>query len=387
MSRRLRVHHLITKLELGGAQQNTLYCVARHDRSRYEVSLGAGPGGLLDAEARRIRRARAFWFAGLRREVNPAADLTFIAAYAVFLRKERIDILHTHSSKAGILGRAAAALAGTPVVIHTVHGWGFHDYQAAPVRRLYVALERAAARATDLLFSVSAEDVARGVREGIGHASQYRVVRSGIDVAAFARPARPRAAVRRALGVPAGAPLVLTVGNFKAQKAPLDFVRAAAVVRRAIPRAWFIMAGDGELKEPARALAERLGVGNRLILPGWRRDVADLLHAADVFALSSLHEGLPRSVLQAAAAGLPVVATAVNGTPEAVREGVTGHLVPPRAPETLAARLAALLKAPRRARAMGRAGRSVVGGEFEISVMLRRIEALYEEVAGLKGLR
>ena len=136
MSRRLRVHHLITKLELGGAQQNTLYCVGHHDRTRYEVSLGAGPGGTLDRDARRIRGCRLHWLQKLRREIRPAADAAFIVEYARFLRRERIDILHTHSSKAGMLGRAAAALARTPVVIHTVHGWGFHEFQAWPVRRL-----------------------------------------------------------------------------------------------------------------------------------------------------------------------------------------------------------------------------------------------------------
>jgi glycosyltransferase involved in cell wall biosynthesis len=147
------------------------------------------------------------------------------------------------------------------------------------------------------------------------------------------------------------------------------------------------MCGDGELKDDARALGNELGLGERLVLPGWRRDIPDLLHAADVFALSSLFEGLPRSVLQAAVAGLPVVATAVNGTPEAVRNGATGFLVPAGRPDRMANRLVELLCAPAKARRMGRAGRKLIGAEFEITTMLRQIEDSYEELSDRKGLR
>ncbi len=384
MTRRLHVHHLITKLELGGAQQNTLYCVTHHDRKRYAVSLGAGPGGVLDGEANRIKDAKRFWFPALKREISPWHDWRFVGAYAAFLRRERVDILHTHSSKAGILGRLAAFRAGVPVVIHTVHGWGFHDYQPAPVRALYIGLERRVAPRTDLLIAVSRENVDRGLRNGIGRKAQYRVIRSGIIPEEFSRPHRGRAAVRKALGVPLRAPLVITVGNFKAQKAPLDFIRSAAVVARAVPEARFLMAGDGELRPRARQLALELGIGDRVLMPGWRRDIPDLLHAADAFALSSLFEGLPRSVLQAATAGLPVVATAVSGTPEAVRDGVTGYLVPAGKPDTLGLRLIQVLRNPAKARAMGRAGRKLIGKEFDIRTMLKQIEEAYRSCAGRK---
>ena len=386
MSRRLHVHHLITKLELGGAQQNTLYCVGHHDRSRFRVSLGAGPGGVLDPDARRLRGVEVRWFRRLHREVRPAADLAFILEYAAWLKSARVDILHTHSSKAGILGRMAAAVARTPVVIHTVHGWGFHDFQPRAVQRVYIALERFAARRTDLLFAVSRENRDRGLAEGIGSASQYRVVRSGIALAEFAHPRRKPSAVRRSLGLSAAARVVGTVGNFKAQKAPLDFIRAAARIARAVPAARFVMVGDGEQRPAAERLAAASGLTGKIVFTGWRRDVPDLLHAFDVFALSSLFEGLPRSVLQAAAAGRPVVATDANGTPEAIEEGRTGYVVPRSDPAALAARVIPLLRRPALARAMGRAARAYVGEEFEIRRMLAQIEAEYAALAGMKGL-
>lgn len=384
MNRPLHVHHLITKLELGGAQQNTLYCVEHHDRRAYRVSLGAGPGGVLDADAKRIPRLDLRWFPHLRREVRPVDDLAFLVEFRAWLVSARVDILHTHSSKAGMLGRIAAAMAGTPVVIHTVHGWGFHDFQPMPVQRVYIGLERAVARATDLLFAVSRENRDRGLAAGIGSRSQYRIVRSGIPLAAFARPRRSRAMVLRALRIPAGAPVVGTVGNFKAQKAPMDFIRAAARIARRVPAARFVMVGDGEQRAEAERLAGSLGLAGRVTFTGWRRDIPDLLHAFDVFALSSLFEGLPRSVLQAAAAGLPVVATDANGTPEAVDEGRTGYVVPRGDAAALADRVVALLRDPARARAFGRAGRAFIGQEFEIRRMLAQIESEYRTIWRLK---
>jgi glycosyltransferase involved in cell wall biosynthesis len=384
--RRLHVHHLITKLELGGAQQNTLYCVRHHDRKRFSVSLGAGIGGVLDGDAKSIPGADIHWFPDLVREVSPARDIPFLMKYTRFLVKNRVDILHTHSSKAGILGRIAAAFARIPVVVHTVHGWGFHDYQRMPVRKFYVLLERLIAPHTDILIGVSRENIERGLREGIGHATQYRLIHSGINVAEFSRPSRPRAATRKGLGIPAGALVVGTVGNFKAQKAPLDFIRAAALVQKSVPNAWFVMAGDGELLKEARDLAENLGIGGRVVFAGWRRDIPDLLAAFDLFALSSLFEGLPRSVLQAHSAGLPIVATDAGGTAEAVRDGVTGYVTRPRDPAGLSARIISILKDPAKARAMGEAGRKSIGEDFEIGRMLADIEENYLAIARLKGL-
>lgn len=386
MSRRLHVHHLITRLELGGAQQNTLHCVTNHDRSRFTVSLAAGPGGILDGEARRIPDAEVGFFPSLHREIRPWADLRFLVSYVRYLKRARVDILHTHSSKAGILGRFAGALAGVPVIIHTVHGWGFNDYQSAPVRAVYVLLEKLAVRCTDLLIAVSRENVERGLAEGIGVPSLYRVIRSGIDVSSFRKPLRPAAEVRKELGIPEGAPVVGTVGNFKPQKAPLDFIKVAAAVSREVPEARFVMLGDGELMGASRDLAASLGIADRVVFAGWRRDVTDCLHSFNVFLLSSLFEGLPRSVLQAMSAGLPVVATAAGGTPEAVRDGVTGHVTARGDVDAMARHVTALLKDPARARALGEAGLKAIGEEFEITKMLRDIEAAYMEMAVRKGL-
>jgi glycosyltransferase involved in cell wall biosynthesis len=377
MCRRYRVAHLITRLDLGGAQQNTLFCVEHHDRARFEVELVAGRGGLLDDEARRIADAHVRIVPFLRHPVDPLRDVATLARLRSYLKRRRVDLVHTHSSKAGLLGRVAAFLAGVPAVVHTVHGWSFNETQARWQYRAFVELERAAARLTHRLIVVSNGDRERGLQLGIGRPDQYRVVHSGIDMEAFRHPTTGRAATRERLGVRPDEVLVGTVACLKPQKAPGDFVRAAAAARAHDRRLRFILAGDGPLRGEVESLARELGVGDVLRVLGWRRDVADLLHAMDIFLLTSRFEGLPRSVLQAMAAGVPVVATAVDGTPEVVRHRDTGLLVAPGRPDQAAAAVCELAADATLGRRCARAATRLLDHRFDIHRMVRDLEGIY----------
>jgi len=369
--------HVITRLELGGAQQNTLFCVTHHDRTRFEVGLVAGSGGLLDAEALAIDDAQVRLLPCLRQAIAPLWDLITIFRLRSFMRAQRIDLVHTHSSKAGILGRAAAVLAGVPTVVHTVHGWSFNDTQPVWLRRLYVSLERLAAHFTDRLVVVSARDQERGLAQGIGRREQYDVIHSGIELERFRHPSRDRESVRRELGIEPGQLLVGTVACLKPQKAPLDFVRAADAAYRKNPRLRFVIAGDGELEPTVRELIGELGLEDVVQLLGWRRDVVELLHAMDVFLLTSLFEGLPRAVLQAMAAGTPVIATAVDGTPEVVRDRETGLLVPPSRPDAAALGVLELAQDEELRRHCVREARQALGRGFDIRFMVTHLDRLY----------
>jgi glycosyltransferase involved in cell wall biosynthesis len=390
----LRVVHVITKLELGGAQENTLYTLGHLDPARFSGLLVAGRAGLLVEDARRaVREGRyeARFVPALVREIRPLCDAAALAALVRILRAELRSararggggpapvVVHTHSSKAGVLGRAAARLAGVPIVIHSIHGFAFHPRQRAAVRRLWVALERLAARWTTHFVAVAQADVEEGVALGLFPRERATLIRSGIEVARFAGGGLDRAAKRAELGVPADAPLAGMIGNFKPQKNPVDFVRLAARVAERVPAARFVLAGDGPLRGAVEAEARRLGIGGRLLLLGWRRDVDELIPCLDVLVLTSLWEGLPRVFPQAMAAGRPVVAYRVDGAPEAVEEGVTGFLVEPGDWEGAAARVAELLLDPVRAAALGSAGRARVG-EFDAGEMVRRQEELYERL-------
>lgn len=379
-SHRYRIAHVITRLELGGAQQNTLYCTAHHDRTRFEAGLIAGAGGILDDEARRIADARVDLVPWLEHPVSPAADLLAVVRLRRLFRSARVDLVHTHSSKAGILGRLAARLAGVPAIVHTVHGWSFNDTQAAAIRASYVRLERLAARWTRRLVVVAAGDREKGLAHGIGRPELYTLVRSGIDLTEFERPRASRDEVRRRLGLGPDHLVVGTVACLKPQKAPLDFVRAAAAAHARDPRLRFLVAGDGELREAMERLVAERGLSGIMQFLGWRQDVPELLQAMDVFLLTSLFEGLPRSVLQAMAAGVPVVATAVDGTPEVVRDGATGLLVPPGQPERAAERVLEMIASPDlRARCIAGA-RRVLTSEFDIRHMVRDLDRLYLEL-------
>lgn len=387
----IRVIHIITKLELGGAQQNTLYTLAHLDPTRFSGLLVTHPQGLLAADAREDGRYDKRFVGSLVREVRPVRDGIALAALVGILRREMREargragagtsavIVHTHSSKAGILGRAAARLAGVPVVIHTVHGFGFHSRQRPGVRRFYIALERLAARWTSHFIAVAQADLDAGVALGLFARERASLIRSGIEITRCTGAGIDREAAVRALGFDPARPLVGMVACLKPQKNPADFVRAAALVARSVPEAQFLIAGDGVLRPAVEAEIRRTGLGGRLRVLGWRRDVDVIIPCLDVLVLTSLWEGLPRVFPQAMAAGRPIVAYRVDSAPEAVTEGVTGYLVPSGDYAGAAARIVSLLADPALARRMGAAGRERVGA-FDADLMVRAQEALYERL-------
>lgn len=376
---RTRVLHLITRLELGGAQRNTLYTVAHLDRERFRAGLAWGPGDVLDGEAQRLTDVWLRPVPTMVRQVAPWRDLRTVAALRGAIRAFRPRVVHTHSSKAGVLGRLAARLERVPVVIHSIHGFGFTPLQPAPVRALFLTAERLAAAWTDHFVAVSEANLRRGVRLRLFAADKASLIRSGIELERF-RGGDPGGVAER-LQVPPGAPLVVQIGNFKPQKAPLDFVRMAGAVAPRAPEARFVMVGDGELRAAAEKLAQDLGVAGSMVFCGWWEDVPGLLAAATVSVLTSRHEGLPRAVVESLAAGVPVVATAVDGTVEVVHEGVNGFLVEPGDVAGLADRVAALLADDDLRRRLAAAAPEGLE-EFDIARMVRRQEELYEWLTG-----
>ena len=381
MVRRLKVAHIITRLELGGAQQNTLYCCSNHDRKKYDVILICGEGGYLNGEAQKNKNLyKTYFLPELKHPIRPWSDLFACTEIVRILKEEKVDIVHTHSSKAGILGRFAARLAGTPWVVHTVHGWGFYPGQFFLTQWIYQFLERRAAGYTHRLIAVSEANKREGLEEGIGREGQYRVIHSGIDP----RPFRISSSIAQRVRLKLQAknrPCVLVLANFKKQKSPFDVVEVGRVLAEKIPEVLFLWAGNGPLFEKVKKEIKTRKLEKNFRLLNWREDVGKLLVASDALLLASIHEGLPRVVLQAMAAGKPVVATAVNGTPEAVKNGLTGFLHRPHDTDAMAESLFKLLTNPSLSRKMGQAGRKALKGTFLIGKMLQEIEKLYDELA------
>ena len=375
----LRVLHAITMLELGGAQRNTLDTVAALDRREFVAALACADTGALLPEARSLPATEVFELPHLRREVRPWADARAYRELRAAIRTFHPDVVHTHSSKAGILGRLAARRERVPVVVHSIHGFGFGRHQAYPVRQACLAAERTAARWTTAFVAVSRRNLEDGARLGLFPRERARVIRSGIDLAAF-RAHAGGARVRAELGIPAAAPLVVQVACFKPQKAPERFVELAARLSGRFPDAHFLLVGDGVLRVTLARLRRAAGLDGRLHLPGWRRDVPALLDAATVTTLTSRFEGLPRALVEALAAGVPVAAMAVDGVEEVVRDGENGFLVAEGDVAGLADRVGAILHdGTLRRRLAAAAGEGL--GEFERGTMVRQQEELYRELA------
>jgi glycosyltransferase involved in cell wall biosynthesis len=367
---RHRVLHVITHLDEGGAQDNTLLTVEGLDRDRYAVDVLGGPGVLERRAAEAADRLIVLPY--FRRPLLSGSD---IRVFWTLLRLVRsYDVVHTHGSKAGIMGRLAARVQRVPVVVHTVHGFPVHPLMSRPVRGALLALERVAARAADTIVCVCEANAREALQLGIAEPDQVRVVVSGVPEQAVT--SGQGAACRAALGIPADAPVVGTVTRLMEQKAPLDFVAAARTILAERPDAHVLLVGDGHLRAQVEAAAADLP---RLHLLGRREDVPDLLAAMDVVAFSSLWEGLGRALTEAVLAGRPVVATAVNGVPDLVEDGVTGHLVPAGRPELLARRVLDVLGRPDRGRAMGEAGAIRARGTFDVGDMVTQLDLLYQE--------
>lgn len=377
--------HAITMLELGGAQRNTLDTVASLDRREFTLALACADEGELLSEARALADVELFELSHLRREVRPPADARALSELRRAIRRFGPEIVHTHSSKAGILGRLAAWREGVPVVIHSIHGFGFGPHQPAPVRIAFLTAERLAARWTTAFVAVSQRNLEEGVRLGLFPASRARLIRSGVDLESFGAR-RGGEALRRVLGIPAAAPVVVQIACLKPQKAPERFVEIATRLAPRFPAAHFLLVGDGALRGRLEGLRRVAGLEGRLHLPGWRRDVPAVLDAATVVTLTSRFEGLPRVLVEALAAGVPVVAMAVDGVSEVVRDGENGFLLAPDDVAGVAERVGEILgDGGLRSRLAARAGENLE--EFGLEAMVSKQEQLYRELACQAGLR
>jgi glycosyltransferase involved in cell wall biosynthesis len=385
--RPLRVLHVITRMMVGGAQENTLLSCALIDPTLYPSTLLTGPETGLEGSLHEEAAARGVQVIvepNLVRRISPWHDFLATLRLRRVMRTGRYDIVHTHSSKAGILGRLAARWAGVPVIVHTAHGWGFNDEQPWYVYWLYVVLERVCAPFTGALVVVGAPNRDKGLKLGIGRPDQYRLIRSGIEVQAFRDVRTTRDEARRRLGLPADAFVIGSVGRLEGQKAPLDLLAAFAPVAAEHPEAHLVYVGEGSWRGELEAAIARAGLSGRVHLAGLRRDVPELLRAFDVFALASRWEGLPRVFPQAMAAGLPIVATRVDGAPDAVTPGENGWLVDVGDTAAMAKVLRALADDPAMARRMGAAGRARVD-EFSVERMVDALAELYDTLSTRGG--
>lgn len=376
VTRPTRVAYVITRLDVGGAQETVVALASALPRPSFDVTVLAGSeveaGDSIAPELRRLS-VEVVLLGELRSSIRPAADLRAVWALRRELLRIKPDIVHTHSSKAGVIGRVAARMSGRPAVVHTVHGWSFHSHQPAPVAVFFRTVERLLARWTDALVVVASRDRELGLEHRIGDDHRYHLIPSGILLGG-GRGVEPQE-------LPEGEPefRVAFVGRLAAQKNPLLAIRGFALFRRQVPRSRLLLVGDGPLRREVSQAIQQLGLQDAVELLGIRRDVRRLLRQADAFLLTSDWEGMPRTVLEAAAEGVPVVTCLVGGLAELIEHDVSG-IVHDGTPEGVASALQRLRGDPALATAVAKEAASRLA-PFDAQVMVSRTVAMYEGMA------
>jgi len=385
----MRIVRIITRLNIGGPSLQAAgltrdLAAAGHETTLIHGRLGATEGTMQDLLPRDA--ANVIYLDSMQREIAPVADARAFAAILQMLRRIEPHIVHTHMAKAGLLGRAAAIAynglrgrAHRARIVHTYHGHVLEGYFRPAVAGAFVRVERMLARGTDALVAISPRIGDELVdRFRIAPRGKFTVIPLGFDLAGLAAlNDADRAAARRHLGVDARARVVTTVGRLTAIKHHELFLRSAALIAQQLPNAVFLVAGDGELRQPLEALAKSLGIGNRVTWLGWRRDLETVYGASDLFVLSSINEGTPVALIEAMAAGVPGVATDVGGVRDVILDERTGIVVRADA-AAIADAAVTILKNEESRKAMGMRARASVLGRYDVKRLVADIEAFYE---------
>ncbi len=378
-----RILHLVTTFhESSGAAENTRLTLNGLDRARFQPVLGVPAVGSVttqvkpDVEIVPLRH--------LRRSLHPYHDAAALAEIVGVIRRHRIDLVHTHNAKDGVLGRWAARLAHRPAV-HTIHNVSFRASTSALVNSGYALAERLTAPITARLLAVSTENSRVYLARGIGRPEQFLTVYSGLALERYGADPRSPRDIRASMGLPdEPGPWIGWFGRFNHQKDPLTFVRAARLVRDAFPGARFVVCGDDPLGDalegPVKALATELDLLHAMHFLGFRRDLPSVIQAVQLVMHSSSYEGMGRVICEALASRRPVVGTAVDGVVEVVVSGERGGLlVPPGQPAALAQASISLLQDPVRAALLAGRGRDWIAEHVSADAMVAAIERVYDE--------
>jgi glycosyltransferase involved in cell wall biosynthesis len=343
----IRVMRIITRLNIGGPAQHVVLLTAALNDADFQSTLvtglvGAEEGDMTDyARAHGVEPVVIPW---IGREISPKDDLRALLALRRLMARERPDVVHTHTAKAGWLGRLAAYTSGVPAIVHTFHGHVFWGYFGPAKTRFFIHLERLAARLSSVILTISERLRQDLIRFRIAPPDRIRVVPLGLELAHLSETHPLRGEWRRELGISTDSPLIGIIGRLVPIKNHALFLEAARLVREHLPEAHFVIVGDGECRDALQALTDQLGLAQSVTFTGWRRDLPAVYADLDVLVVSSRNEGTPVSVIEAMAAGVPVVATRVGGIPDLLQDGALGALTPSEDGSALANAVLAMLR-------------------------------------------
>jgi glycosyltransferase involved in cell wall biosynthesis len=387
---KIKVAHVITRFDKGGSAENTFLTVQGLDKEKYDVLLIMGLSlesrmsekeeaavakNLSEAEKSRVR---IMTLSSLVRSVDLIQDIKAICAMMSIFKNERLHIVHTHTSKAGFLGRWAAFFAKVPIIVHTPHGHVFWGYFNRWKTSLFILLERLTARITDRIITLTEQEKKDHLRFSIAPEGKFTVIHSGVDLTKFTGAGINASGMRKNLGIPENAFVVGTVGRLTAVKGHKYLIEAAAKVVQEKPDAHFAFLGDGELLDEFKKMVYSLDIENHVHFLGWRPDVAEIMATFDIFVLPSLNEGMGKVLVEAMAMGKPIIASHVGGIPDLVHPGENGFLVPPEDAMAIAEAIKVLYSESEKRRNMGKKGRTIAT-HYGVEMMVQKIGRLYYE--------
>jgi glycosyltransferase involved in cell wall biosynthesis len=385
---KIKVLHVITRFDKGGSAENTFLTVCGLDKKRYDVLLIKGTSPVEDsadpegqavqaniADAREAQ-VRLLTVQHLVRNLRPLRDLIAFFSLLRIIRRERPHIVHTHTSKAGILGRWAAFCCRVPIIVHTPHGHVFWGYFGLLKTRLFILLERRTARITSAIVALTPQEREDHLHLHIAPVGKFTVIHSGVDLERFFAGRPQPAETKAALGIPPEMTVVGTAGRLTAVKGQEVLIRAAAELIRSGERIILVLLGEGELRQGLEQLALDLGIAENVRFLGWRPDVARIMASCDIFCLPSRNEGMGKVLVEAMAMGIPIIASDIGGIKDMIRPGENGLLVPAGDVHAWTEAISRLCLNPESRRGMGEAGRQRAS-RYSSEKMIKMIDQLY----------
>lgn len=372
--KKIKVCTIITKLELGGAQKIALSLCKNINKEVFETFMICGCGGMLDKQAN--EECKVFFVKDLVRQISPIKDLKALISIYKILKKEKPDIVHTHSSKAGIIGRIAAKLAKIHFIIHAIHGFAFNDYQNILKKYLYIILEKFCAKLSNALVVECEQTKIKGLKYNIGTERKYINIKLGVDLDKFKNYSQGKQ-LRKELSIQDDEILVSTIGPFKPQKNLSDFIKMAHIVNKQNKKIKFVITGDGVLRKELEKLIKILKLEKTVFLIGWRTDIANILYSSDIFSMTSLWEGMPVVSINAMYCGIPMVVNAVDGQIDIVKDGITGFLIKPGNIQQMANKILLLALNENLRLSFSKESKKCIDNTYTTEYMIKQHEQLY----------
>ena len=374
--RRIKVLHIQTRLIAAGADENTLFTVAEVDPTRFESTLLVGSDSEI-VDKMRKKGLNIVVEQNLKRDIHPISDIKALWSIVRYLKNSNYDIVHTHTAKAGFIGRLAAKLVGVPIIIHTLHGLSFHEFMSKWQRLLYIHMEKFVGNFTDIFISVG-ENIKRiAINEGLGDKSKFITIYSGMDLKCFKKKNINEKELRTELGLNKDKILIGTVARLEKRKGTHYFIEVLKKIILTNSDILGVIVGEGSERSNLENQVEELGLYKYVKFTGFREDIAEVMSLFDIICLTSLWEGIPRVLIQGAALGKPLVAFDIDGNSEIIRDELNGFLITPINLNEFSRKVINLVNDQELRNKMSEQSKNIVDDRWDKNKMVTEIEKLY----------